>query len=396
MPAPFTRTLRSIQSDGVRRHTVGLLTAVVLLSIWFAWFLFARVAVYEVTDRARLEVELASHPVAAELGGRVVRTALRLGKGVKTGEILVELDAQAKRFALDEARARLAGLRAQAQALSVEIRAEKDGVEAHRQESTVALEEAQARIVGAEARARFTAEQVKARKTLRHRKVVSEENFKQVQAEAESGHAEVAAVRLLRARLEKEYALGSIDRQARIAKLERTFADLSADAAMREANIRRIERELEQHLIRAPTDGRVAQARSLSIGSVLQTAEVFGAIVPRGRPRAVAFFPVATVGRLHPGQPARLRLEGFPWTQYGTLAATVVAVGNEPMEGRVRVDLVIGLASAPAIPLEHGLSGTAEVEVERASPAELVLRTVGKRLTTRQSRSPAAVIEGTP
>ena len=123
---------------------------------------------------------------------------------------------------------------------------------------------------------------------------------------------------------------------------------------MREASIRRIERELEQHLIRAPIDGRVAQARSLPIGSVLQTAEVLGAIVPRGRPRAVAFFPVATVGRLHPGQPARLRLEGFPWTQYGTLAATVVAVGNEPMEGRVRVDLVLGLASAPAIPLDTG------------------------------------------
>jgi membrane fusion protein (multidrug efflux system) len=139
MPAPFTRTLRSIQSDAVRRHTGGLLTAVVLLSAWFAWFLFARVAVYEVTDRARLEVELASHPVAAELGGRVVRTALRLGKDVKTGEILVEVDAQAKRFALDEARARLAGLRAQAQALSLEMRAQKDGVEAHRQESTVAL-----------------------------------------------------------------------------------------------------------------------------------------------------------------------------------------------------------------------------------------------------------------
>jgi membrane fusion protein (multidrug efflux system) len=223
--------------------------------------------------------------------------------------------------------------------------------------------------------------------------VVSEENLKQAQAEAESGRAAVAALSLLRVRLEKEYALGSIDRQASIAKLERTLADLTADAAMREASIRRIERELEQHFIRAPIDGRVAQARSLPIGSVLQTAEVLGAIVPRGRPRAVAFFPVATVGRLHPGQPARLRLEGFPWTQYGTLAATVVAVGNEPMDGRVRVDLVLGLASAPAIPLEHGLSGT---EVERASPAELVLRTVGKRLTTRQSPSPAAVVKGTP
>ncbi len=372
---------------------MGLLTAVVLLSIWFAWFLFARVTVYEVTDRARLEVEVASHPVAAEVGGRVVKTTLRLGTKVRAGQILIELDAEAERFALDEARARLAGLRAQAQALSVEIRSEKDGVEAHRKESTVALEEARARIVEVEARARFTEQQVKARKALRNGNLVSEEDLKQVQAEAESGHAEVEALRLLRSRREKQYALGSIDRQAHIAKLERTLADLRADAAMQQASIRRIERGLEQHLIRAPIDGRVAQAGKLPIGSVLQAAEVFGSIVPQGKVRAVAFFPVATVGRVRPGQLARLRLDGYPWTQYGTLSATAVAVGNEPIDGRVRVELVLDPASAPAIPLRHGLSGTAEVEVERASPAELVLRTVGKRLTTRQSRSPAPVVE---
>ncbi len=394
MPAPFTRTLRSIQSDAGRRHTVGLLTAVLLLSIWFAWFLFARVTIYEVTDRVHLEVEVASHPVAAEVGGRVVKTTLRLGKKVRAGEILIELDTQAERFALDAARAQLTGLRAQAQALRVEIRAEKDGVEAHRKESTVALGEARARIVEAEARARFTAEQVEARKPLRHGNLVSEENFKEVQAEAESGRAEVEALRLLRSRLEKQYALGSIDRQAHIAKLERTLADLTADAAMQEASMRRIQRKLEQHLIRAPIDGRVAQAGKLPIGSVLQTAEVLGSIVPQGKVRAVAFFPVATtVGRVRPGQPARLRLEGFPWTQYGTLAATAVAVGNEPLDGRVRVELVLDPGSAPAIPLGHGLSGTAEVEVGRASPAELVLRTVGKRLTTRQSRAPSPVVE---
>jgi multidrug resistance efflux pump len=216
---------------------VGLVIAAALLSLWCAWFLFGQVAVYEVTDRARLEeVELASHPVAAELGGRVVRTALRLGKGVKAGGILVELDTQAGRFALEEAKARLAGLHAQTRALRSEIQSETEGVEAHRQQGTVALEEARARIVGAEARARFTAEQVKARKALRHGNVVSEENFKQVQVEAESGRAEVEALRLSGARLEREYALGGIDRQARIAKLERILADRTADAVMQGPN----------------------------------------------------------------------------------------------------------------------------------------------------------------
>jgi hypothetical protein len=58
MSTPFSRTLRSVESDRGHRHTIGLLTSTALLSIWFAWFLFGQIAVYEVTDRAHLEVEV--------------------------------------------------------------------------------------------------------------------------------------------------------------------------------------------------------------------------------------------------------------------------------------------------------------------------------------------------
>ena len=86
-------------------------------------------------------------------------------------------------------------------------------------------------------------------------------------------------------------------------------------------------------------------------------------------------------------------MDGFPWTQFGMPRATVTDVGSEPADGRVRVELALDGDSAPAIPLEHGLSGTAEVEVESASPAELVLRAVGKLLTTRRSDRAAPLIE---
>jgi membrane fusion protein (multidrug efflux system) len=99
----------------------------------------------------------------------------------------------------------------------------------------------------------------------------------------------------------------------------------------------------------------------------------------------VAWFPAAVVGRLHPGQPARLRLTGFPWTQYGTMPATVADVGNEASGGRVRVELRLASARTSSIPLEHGLPGSAEVEVERISPALLVLRAAGQFLGATRS-----------
>jgi hypothetical protein len=58
------------------------------------------------------------------------------------------------------------------------------------------------------------------------------------------------------------------------------------------------------------------------------------------------FLPPAALGRIQPGQPARLRLD-----------------------------------AALPIPLQHGLPGTVEVEVDHVSPATLVLRTAGPLFT---------------
>src|SRR5262249_44778232 len=150
------------------------------------------------------------------------------------------------------------------------------------------------------------------------------------------------------------------------------------------AAIRRLEHDLELRTVRAPVAGRVGEVVAFPVGSVVRAAEKMGAVVPLGEPRAVGWFPAASVGGLHPGQPARLRLTGFPWTQYGTLPATVTDVGNEASDGQIRVELRLA-ATASSLPREHGLPCSAEVEVERVSPAVLVLRAAGQFLGTRRS-----------
>ena len=99
----------------------------------------------------------------------------------------------------------------------------------------------------------------------------------------------------------------------------------------------------------------------------------------------MAWFSAAAVGRLRPNQPARLRLEGFPWTQYGTIPALVAEIGNEARAGLVRVELTLPRELDTSIPVEHGLPGSAEVEVERVSPALLVLRAAGQFLGAKRS-----------
>jgi membrane fusion protein (multidrug efflux system) len=186
-------------------------------------------------------------------------------------------------------------------------------------------------------------------------------------------------------RIELDRLVQESDRKARLAKLEREAVELESDATIAESTIHRLEHDIALRSIRAPVSGRIGEALEFREGSVVRPAEKLGAIIPLGRPRAVAFFPAAVVGRILPNQPARLRLAGFPWTQYGTIPARVADVGNEASAGMVRVELTLSERFSSAIPLEHGLPGSAEVEVERTSPATMVLRAAGQFLTAKRA-----------
>src|SRR5262245_14661128 len=116
MPGVFSRTLRSLEADRSRgRLAVFLLLP--LLAAWGAWLLLARVAVYETTDRARLEVVRSAHPLASPLSGHVIESRLVLGREVTQGEPLVVLDSRAESLARAEKQTRLAALRDRAVAL---------------------------------------------------------------------------------------------------------------------------------------------------------------------------------------------------------------------------------------------------------------------------------------
>lgn len=133
--------------------------------------------------------------------------------------------------------------------------------------------------------------------------------------------------------------------------------------------------------MRAPVAGRVGEVANLQIGTVVAPGDELAAIVPAGDLRVVAHFhPAQALGRVRAGQPARLRLEGFPWMQYGSISATVATVASEARDGRVRVELRVQTDSVPPSMLQHGLPGMLEVEVERVSPATLVLRAAGQLL----------------
>ena len=383
MPTTFSRSMRSLATDGFSLSVAGVLLAAALLGSWTVWFLLARVAVYEVSDTARLEAERAVHPVEAPVAGRVVTTYLAVGQEVHAGDVLVDLDAEAERLQLMEERARLAAHAVQRDALRQEMTAEEEVRRDERQAGRLAHDEARARYREAEVVARSAEEEAQLFARIEERGLPARLDVLRTRAEAQKRLAAADTLRVAVGRLEADQRTRESERKARLERLRREVVRLEGEMATAAATIERLEHEIDKRHIRVPVAGRLGEAANLRSGTVVSVGDTLGAIIPAGDLKVAAhFLPRVALGRIQPGQPARLRLEGFPWTQYGSVAATVVKVADEPRDGRIRVELAIQDRPA-SIPLQHGLPGVVEVEVERVSPATLVLRVAGKRWGAR-------------
>jgi multidrug resistance efflux pump len=381
MSTPFSRSMHSLTADGFRYSLLGIILAAALLSAWATWFFIARVTLYEVSAEARLEVSEAAHPVEVQVTGRVRATHLVLGQEVQSGDVLVELDVDAQQLQLKEERARLAALTSQPPELYGEIRTEEAAKHEDQQAGRIALDQARARHREAEATMQLRVQEAKRTESLYARSVAAQLDALRAKTEVRRNRETTDILRLEVSRLEQDLQMRVNDRQTRLYRLRLYVAQIEGQIAVTRATIERLEYEIERRYIRAPVAGRLGEVATLQVGTVVREGARIGAVIPPGTLKVVTnFLPSAALGRIHAGQPARLHLEGFPWTQYGAVSATVASVGSEVRDGRVQVELAVRPDSAPPIPLQHGLPGTVEVKVDSVSPAVLVLRTAGQLL----------------
>jgi membrane fusion protein (multidrug efflux system) len=194
-------------------------------------------------------------------------------------------------------------------------------------------------------------------------------------------------------RLEQDRQMRAHEAQARIENLRRSVVSLEGEMATARATIARIQETIDPHVIRAPVSGRIGDVAELHVGAYVAEGQRLVSVVPPGDLMAVGeFIPGSAMGRVRPGQQATMRLDGFPWAQYGSIDATVSRVATEIRDGAVRVELTPASVGNPTDIMQHGVPGVIEVAVERAAPGSLVLRAAGLLLsaTMRQTTADAA------
>jgi membrane fusion protein (multidrug efflux system) len=307
------------------------------------------------------------------------------------------MDSEAWRLERQAEQAKVLAVGPQIAALERELLSDEEALRGEDRALVAEVSEARARQRASDAVAHLKASERAQVETLHEQHVVADVERQRTQADYERQTAESEAARAQVGRLGTEGGVRKSDRRAKIARLDAEIARLQSVRTEAESRMLILDQRIELFTVRAPVSGRIGQTVSLQAGAVVAAGTRLCTIGPSGNLRAVAYFEAATAaGRVKPGQGARLRLFGFPWTKFGVLKAHVERVGTEPRDGLIRVELELELAQKSRIPVEHGLQGSAEVEVEQVAPVALVLDAAGRYLMNSGTAAAQAAPVPTP
>jgi len=380
MPSPFSSTTRALTADTALPSGLCWLVSGVLAAAWLAWFFCAKITVYETSAKARLEVLHAANPVAARTAGSVASVHFTLGQTVKTGDVLIQLDDRVERLRLAEEDARKQALPQQIQALERQIAAQRAVLTQSGRTLTSGVAAARADWHKLQNSAEIAKQHAQRSGILHDKGMISEYEWLKIHGEEQQAQLAVESQAAEIRRLEAETLGRANQAHADLEEMQKDLADLRGQLHHSEAAALRLAAEIEKHRIIAPTDGRIGEiVPEAQSGAFLAEGQAVAKIVPLDGLKVVAqFLPKDALGRVRPGQQGRLRLDAFPWAQYGSVEVAVARTGDEIHQDYQQVELTIPAASP--LPLQHGLTGTVEVAVETASPAYLVLRAAGQLL----------------
>lgn len=386
MAYPFDRTLRSL--NGYESGTRVLLVVLMMLGIggFVAWACLAEVPIVKVSSQARVEPHNAVYRLEPPSAGRVIQSHLNLDIDVAEGDLLIEFDAHAEQLELEQSKATAAALERELGIIRDQIANKKTEKAASGQVDEVAVREAIEK--EQEIAPRHKLAQERAQLALKSPTgSISELEKLERATDADTLGFAKNAQQLAIQRLRREQAVANERLAAQLLALQRE--ELRVEGQLRELKVAidRLEYQIERKHYRAPASGRLVDVVELGAGAFIADGQRLGTIVANDADvRIRARFPKEVVGIIQPGQTAQLKLDGHPWTVYGTVPARVTRVGTEPglvatpeaIPGTVRVELDIEAPPDPRIQLRHGMTAEVEVEVARVSPIALLLRSLGE------------------
>jgi membrane fusion protein (multidrug efflux system) len=394
---------------GIRILVLVVVAVALGASIWL-W----ATAGYESTDDAQVDAHVT--PVAARVGGSVLRVLVADNQEVEAGTLLVEIDPRDYRIALARAEAELADARAAAVAAQATVPitsttatgnvstaqgavAQAQAALAESQQSVDAaqarLAAAQARVREAEANATKTAQDVERLKSLLAKDEIPRQQYDAaVAASAAIGAALESArslvreaeigIRVAQSRVEQARAAGeqasaqlrtaqTAPEQVTVTRARATAAQARVDQLA--ADVEQARLNLEYTSIAAPVTGIVSR-RNVEPGQVIQPGQPLMTIIPLDRVWVTANFKETQLEHMRPGQRVTVDVDAYGGREFhGKVDSIAAATGARfsllPPENatgnfvkvvqRVPVKIVLDEGQDPQHLLRPGMSVTPTV-----------------------------------
>ncbi|HLO75477.1 MAG TPA: HlyD family type I secretion periplasmic adaptor subunit [Magnetospirillum sp.] len=208
------------------------------------------------------------------------------------------------------------------------------------------------------------------------------------------GQRQVQKAKLVEVRAAIEATRGQLNQAKEEFRRDITakLAEARTKAATSEQELAKASERQRVQSLRAPVDGVVQQIETHTIGGVVTPAQKLMNVVPKNAVMEVeARLPNKDIGFVEVGQEAAIKVDSFPFTKYGTLAARVElvsldAVKDEESQAKeyyfpIRVSVAnptIHLQNGKLVPLSPGMTVIAEVKTGTRRPIEYVLAPLKK------------------
>tara|TARA_Y100000589_G_scaffold256384_1_gene245533 strand:+ start:897 stop:2138 length:1242 start_codon:yes stop_codon:yes gene_type:complete len=194
---------------------------------------------------------------------------------------------------------------------------------------------------------------------------------------------------LTKRELDGRRQINQIDQQ--IEQLNAELAGLRSERAQLNANLTEVRVTNKNQTLRAPVDGIVFDLKLNNPGFISQSmsSEVMLKVVPFNTLEANVMIPSNKIGFVREGQKADISIDSFPASDFGVLEGTVESIGSDalpPDPQQLRQEYAypaiiklasqqLKLSSGKKLPLQVGMSLTANIKLRSVSYLQLLLNT---------------------
>jgi HlyD family secretion protein len=388
-----------------RPWTRGLLHVVLgLISVGLPWSMLAKVDETG-SARGRLEPEGQAVRLDAPVAGTVVDVNVKEGQTVTGGEVIVELESNLTRSELQQAQEvlegqqnRLTQLELMQNQLRIAIGEQRLQNQALQSAQLAQFDQAQEQLTAAQrasnlARTNLEREQgeVERFESLRSEGIISAVQVIEAQRirdrsmqEFSTAQSEVAQAQFELEKQQSNYdevrqrgELVILQTQQQLKELETSIVSIRAEIAQTQNQIKSLELQLEQRVLRSPTDGTVFQLQVQHPGAVVQTSQEIVQIAPAGTPLVFrAQMPSQETGFLKIDAPVKLKFDAYPFQDYGIISGRVrwIAPNSkivETPEGNIEVFEIEVVLEQSII---HGQDQTVVLNAGQTATAEVIIR----------------------